>query len=636
MFKAKWIWINKEDNADEYGEFFDTFKVGEFGARINISCDSKYALYLNGKLVAFGQYDDFPWHKVYDSVDLTPFCVKGENSLHIIVWYIGHHYFTYYKGSPALAYEITDKTGEILAYSGGHVNCKLSENYVNYMKKEITNQILGYSFRYDLRKKSGKPMPSVEVGGICEGLNERPVKMLELTETFNAKLIDGQKKIYDLGCERVGFLHIKLKAKEGELITIAYGEHLTDGGVRRYINTYPLREGIGPRDYSVEIIADGKFSEYLNPFRRLGGRYLQILSDAEVEIEFIGIKEVHYPVRIYPVKPDTPLRERIYSTCIRTLRLCMHEHYEDCPWREQVLYALDSRNQMLCGYYVFKEFNYARASLRLLGNAPAYRGFIASSAPNNTTAEGSLPSFSLWFNLQMKEYIEHSGDCSLAEELYEKMSANIDVFVSHMKNGLIPNFPNNAAIFNFYEWSDDMENELFKPDEEKFDVQLNCILVIALESFEYICKKLDRPFNYPGLAEKLKKRIDEFFYDENTRLYHNRNELANALTVLCGAATGERAKHVCEVITSENNGLASTTLSTLGFKYDALYKFDIKYKDYILDNIDKLYGFMLERGATSFWETIKGENDFCLAGSLCHGWSAMPVYYYHKFFMEEK
>jgi len=37
---------------------------------------------------------------------------------------------------------------------------------------------------------------------------------------------------------------------------------------------------------------------------------------------------------------------------------------------------------------------------------------------------------------------------------------------------------------------------------------------------------------------------------------------------------------------------------------------------------------MLDRGATAFWETIKGADDFGGAGSLCHGWSALPIYYY--------
>ena len=60
---------------------------------------------------------------------------------------------------------------------------------------------------------------------------------------------------------------------------------------------------------------------------------------------------------------------------------------------------------------------------------------------------------------------------------------------------------------------------------------------------------------------------------------------------------------------------------------------DEKYRDFVLSDIRKNYGFMLDAGATSAWETIKGSADFGGAGSLCHGWSAIPVYYYHKFGM---
>jgi len=38
---------------------------------------------------------------------------------------------------------------------------------------------------------------------------------------------------------------------------------------------------------------------------------------------------------------------------------------------------------------------------------------------------------------------------------------------------------------------------------------------------------------------------------------------------------------------------------------------------------------MVFAGATTFWETPRGAADFDHAGSLCHGWSALPVYYYH-------
>jgi len=65
------------------------------------------------------------------------------------------------------------------------------------------------------------------------------------------------------------------------------------------------------------------------------------------------------------------------------------------------------------------------------------------------------------------------------------------------------------------------------------------------------------------------------------------------------------------------------------FIYDALLATDKDYKNYIINDIENNYKYMLDSGATTFWETIKGEADFDGAGSFCHGWSAMPVYYYN-------
>ena len=63
------------------------------------------------------------------------------------------------------------------------------------------------------------------------------------------------------------------------------------------------------------------------------------------------------------------------------------------------------------------------------------------------------------------------------------------------------------------------------------------------------------------------------------------------------------------------------------FKYDALIRTDReKYTDTVLSEIGDTYKVMVDSGTV--WETIDGAKAFDNAGSLCHGWSAMPVYYY--------
>jgi hypothetical protein len=77
-------------------------------------------------------------------------------------------------------------------------------------------------------------------------------------------------------------------------------------------------------------------------------------------------------------------------------------------------------------------------------------------------------------------------------------------------------------------------------------------------------------------------------------------------------------------------GVTDISLSMRCFKYDAMLLADReKYKDDILSEIDENYRPMLELGNGTVWETDKGESDFSKAGSLCHGWSAMPIYYYN-------
>ena len=39
---------------------------------------------------------------------------------------------------------------------------------------------------------------------------------------------------------------------------------------------------------------------------------------------------------------------------------------------------------------------------------------------------------------------------------------------------------------------------------------------------------------------------------------------------------------------------------------------------------------MLDDGSTTVWETLEGAEAFHNAGSLCHGWSAVPIYVYHR------
>ena len=107
------------------------------------------------------------------------------------------------------------------------------------------------------------------------------------------------------------------------------------------------------------------------------------------------------------------------------------------------------------------------------------------------------------------------------------------------------------------------------------------------------------------------------------------SQLGNSLAILCGAIKDTEAAAICAKLFTDKY-MTPVSLSMLCFKYDACLKVDKeRYAPLVLEDIENIYTPMIEFGSTTVWETELGESDFDNAGSLCHGWSALPIYYYH-------
>ena len=630
--RAKWIWCNDKPEADEYGEFYTAFWWQRGKAELQISADSDYAVYLNGTLCAFGQYHDFPYDKVYDTVDASRFCRAGQNHLAIVVWHYGDSNMSYYPGRAALLFQLNGNNGCLVA-SGHETKARLSRTYQSHRRQKITSQ-LGFGFAYDATKEDGWMLGNGHGLGHCTlveqdlPLRPRPCKKLEFDPPRQGMLIKNTAKhtaLYDLGANTVGFLRVTAMSASAQALTISYGEHITDGSVRRII---------GKRDFSVEVTVRKGETVYLNPFRRLGCRYLEVAGTAPLDHFLIEVLPTSYPVRALPHPVLTHNEQEIYDICVNTLHLCMHEHYEDCPWREQALYCMDSRNQMLCGYYAFGETAFPRANLELISKDDRADGLLAICSPSDTAL--CIPSFSLHYFTQCAEYLHHSGDEAFLREIYPKLERILQVFLARQNTqGLVPPFAG-EGYWNFYEWRNGLDGHKAL-DISVPDLPLNALLSLALQHMSKIASRLGVTNDYAGRAKQLNRSISNYFYDNKRNLFFDRptasktySVLGNALAVLCGAVTGEAARILCASVI-DNPLLTPISLSMQCFLYDALLQVDLaKYRPYVLQKIEQTYRPMVELGLGTVWETEQGESDFKNAGSLCHGWSAMPVYYYHK------
>ena len=635
--RSRWIWKSGFEGKDLYCDFTDAFEYCTGKVTVKISADSNYALWINGALVESGQYGDYPHYKVYDEFDITKFCRPGNNVVAITVWYYGKTTLCYYPGNAALRYEIWND-GELKSYSSENTLCRQSKEYQSGLCRMITTQ-MGYSYHCDLTGDDGwRTGGGADFELSCLVAQDlpmylRPIKklmLLEKREVETLKSEDGKHFLYDIGEEEVGYLTLKLKSSKKQKILISYGEHIKDGCVRRII---------GPRDFSVEITLNEGENVYMNPFRRFGLRYIEVFAEYPIEPEYITVVPTPYPLEKKIPDLRDPLDRRIYEVCVRTLELCMHEHYEDCPWREQSLYCMDSRNQMLCGYYCFGEREYPRANLKLMSEDRRNDQLLSICFPSKdyATPNGlAIPSFSLHWYTQMREYITCTGDTSLATEVYPKLLSVIKAFTDRIENGGCIKSFEGKEYWNYYEWSDGLAGTLGTSQSNLCEAALNLLLIIALRNMAAISNAIGKEDQFTKYIPQLKTSVRKLFFDPDKGLFINSNEdskvseLVNALAVLADVCTDEEAERIAKALTDESSGLTPVTLSMLCFKYDALLKLGFeRHKEYILSDIRKQYKVMLDAGATTFWE--KADIFATGAGSHCHGWSALPVYYYEIF-----
>ncbi len=613
---GEWIWLSTDED-DSYAEFSLPIRGGK-GRKITLSVASEghFAAYIDKKLVLFSQCGAYPGAPLYDECAVSRYLSDGrEHTLRILAWHPGVDSSCYINAAPGLWFEVRED-GEPILSSGENVLCRRNIAYKNGYKKSITVQ-LGISYYYDATVQNELPWERASLAKVRPQPKRRavsPLRLMPLRTAVSCVETDRGTLLFDLGEERVGFLSLSLVSDADQPLTVSYGEHLVNGHVPRII---------GGRDFSVEYVAKKGRNRFMHPLRRLAGRYLEVEYSVPLKVSHIALHEVSRTFKEIDRSFSDPLLQKIYDTSVNTLRLSVHEHYEDCPWREQSMYLLDSRNQMLCGYYAFEKTDIQRHNLLFFAEGQMENGFFPLCFPS--AKANAIPSFSLCYPRMVRDYVEHTGDTSVLPLVRPAIEKMLAAFSSRIdESGLIPRLP--YPFWNFYEWSEgsDNDSDLRRlPDEYTcvYDLVLNGMYVLA-------CREYAALYGTESAAEGMLPALRSTFLVEKTGLYRMTtgsdlgSVLCNSIAILVGIGGEETAKKMLA-----SDALVPITLSMHTYLYDALLQTNVDYSAFIIEDIKKKYGRMLAEGATTFWETEKGWKDFDNAGSLCHGWSAIPAYY---------
>lgn len=680
---ACWVWPKRLGcPTNTVVEFRKTFVASaEENVELKISADTVYAVRLNGGERKIGRFPDIPPMRFYDSIRIGS-VRKGVNELVVSLYVQGIGSFQHVTGDPGLMFAVSGTT--LLATSDATLEWRVSCRHHADGVPLVTAQ-LGFSFDYDAAGREHRWQTLTEEDCL-RGPNDfdlrlRPVPPVVLQDPVRERLIgqgalDGSEVpealavgmdatgmqsvsaerffaedgvhvrqefftrgfylLVDLGREECGLLQLEVDTDAGVVIDIGHAEHLQNGRIQT---------AIGKRCFVGRYRAKDGTNVFCRWEKRMAGRY--ILAHVRGVRSHFGfcrmtVRPMEFPLVERPIPAGlNSLRRKIWQTSVRTLRLCMHEHYEDCPWREQALYGGDSRNQMLAGYYAFDKSNkMPELSLELLSRGLDEKGWIELCMPAKIGL--SIPSFTLSWVIALGDHLDHRHDLGFLKTMMPAVRKVLNNRMSELVDDLLP-CPRGNRYWQFYDWEKDLSGDLQMSHSDdwvegpQYDAPLNLFVILAFESgarcAEAIGAKSDGA-KWRQAACRVRNAVRKSFWNVEKRQMETRlgaslapAELVQALALLADAVPEDARTDVVRKLSAASDW-TKTSLSMSLYKYDALRMAGGDAERAMYKSIDEVWQDMLKKGATSFWEVQEGWRAFGNAGSLCHGWSAIPVYFY--------
>ncbi|RJS93221.1 hypothetical protein CW705_01905 [Candidatus Bathyarchaeota archaeon] len=222
--------------------------------------------------------------------------------------------------------------------------------------------------------------------------------------------------VLDAGALTTGYLELFFEGGEGRTVEIIYGEQVSEvvtEGRRRFIRKKMIRDelenGAVVGYYDTVILPGGSF--YYEPFHWRTFWFVRIKVSAGPTPFFL--RDASYRFTTWPqelkarYESSDPDSKKMMEISWRTLQLCSHKTYEDCPYYEQHNYIFDARNEALCSLAMAGETRLPHRTILLFRNSLRPDGLIYCRVPSRRRQR--LPYFALIWVLMVHDYWEWVG-----------------------------------------------------------------------------------------------------------------------------------------------------------------------------------------------------------------------------------
>ncbi|MBN1148830.1 MAG: hypothetical protein JXA78_16330 [Anaerolineales bacterium] len=435
--------------------------------------------------------------------------------------------------------------------------------------------------------------------------------------------------VLDLGRTVHGRLSADVTGPPGSIVDIGWDERIRAEAQR----PLPYMGSLYPQWSQVDSwILDGE-THQVQTIDARAGRFIVITAwgNAPIEVNQLRVFEERYPVtQVGEFRSSDPLLNEIWQVGIDSLLPNMTDAYTDTPWRERGQWWGDAYVEERINRIAFGDTRLIRRGITLVADELT-RFESPAMAPNNNNLH--MLDYTMLWVLSLAEYIQQTQDQSVLETSYPAVAQ----FMNHLE--IFENPSTHLLDLPQKPWARTAYIESFGHHSRYGQsTALNALYRGALLAAADLASQK----NASDAARNWREKADEVKSSANALLFlpHEHRYLstvfngvavepsphAQAWSIVYGLAPESELDQVtASLLELLSPGPANPPIHVYGMFWvlEALGK--TGHTAQALEIIKLYYGYLLEKGATTWWENFTADQR--PSDSYSHGWGGSPSWF---------
>ena len=382
--------------------------------------------------------------------------------------------------------------------------------------------------------------------------------------------------------------------------------------------------------------ADARFT---TPWWRCG-RWVRLTvetADEPLAVDSLALVETRYPVELQAqFSADDPFLDAVQPVCARSLQMCMHEMFFDCPYYEQQMYPGDSRVQYLVSGLFDTEDRTVRNAVALYDADRRENGQIPMNCPTRGTQE-SLP-FTCCEAMMFGDYAwNHDNKPNLLARLPGLNHTLLGMTLFERPDGLLGRTPG----WNFVDWVAEWPNGVPPDgDDDRPNAEINLEYLHAILSAaiaEEAVGETALAAHWRAKADRLRAAIRAAFWCPDKALFASSlahdafSQHAQALALLADVLPDLADAERCFAALVGTSGCSGAESPSLVLSRGSIY-----FRHYLFATYFKFHRPDLFFAGLDFWRDCLDWHCSTIleipdtnSRSDCHGWGSHPLWHLH-------